>query len=150
MYIMVMARPDGRPGAALRPAAVDCAAIFNDRASGKLAKDAGPPCKVEIYAGSFVRDGIPLSLLADTLSTRLGRHVADKTGLTGLFDVELRFRAPTAAADSNEPDLITALQDRAPDAELRFRFTSSGRSDAVRRKAPRDVALTFTGSSRRS
>jgi uncharacterized protein (TIGR03435 family) len=38
--------------------------------------------------------------------------VADKTGLTGLFDVELRFRAPTAAADSNEPDLITALQEQ--------------------------------------
>lgn len=112
MYTMVMARPDGRRGPGLRPAAVDCAAIFNDRASGKLAKDAGPPCKTEIYAGSFVRDGIPLSLLADTLSTRLGRHVADKTGLTGLFDIELRFRAPTAAADSNEPDLITALQEQ--------------------------------------
>jgi uncharacterized protein (TIGR03435 family) len=112
IYAMVMARSDRRPGPGLRSSSVDCAAIFTARAAGKFAPDAGPPCRVSIFAGSYVRDGIPLALLADTITTRLARPVVDRTGLTGLFDVELRFRAPTAPADSNEPDLVTALEEQ--------------------------------------
>jgi uncharacterized protein (TIGR03435 family) len=59
-----------------------------------------------------VRDGIPLALVADTITTRLGRPVVDRTGLTGLFDVDLKFRAPTAPADSDEPDLVTAVEEQ--------------------------------------
>ena len=51
------------------------------------------------------------ALLADTISTRLQRPVVDRTGLTGFFDVEIRFRPPNSATatDTNEPDLVTAL-----------------------------------------
>jgi uncharacterized protein (TIGR03435 family) len=114
IYALVMARPDGRLGAGLRTSMIDCGEILTARAGGKIAPAAGPACRVEILAGSYVRDGIPLRLIADTISTRLQRPVVDRTGLTGFFDVELRFRAPntTAAADSNEPDLVTALEEQ--------------------------------------
>ena len=79
------------------------------------ASSASRECRVEILAASYVRDGIPLALLADTLSTRLQRPVVDRTGLTGFFDVELRFRPPnsvTQTDDRNEPDLVTALEEQ--------------------------------------
>jgi uncharacterized protein (TIGR03435 family) len=111
IYALVMARPDGRLGAGLKSSAVDCGAILTARAAGKIVGDASPQCRVAILAGSYVRDGIPLALLADTISTRLQRPVVDRTGLTGFFDVELRFRPPNSATatDTNEPDLVTAL-----------------------------------------
>jgi uncharacterized protein (TIGR03435 family) len=96
IYAMVMARPDRRLGPGLRPSSGDCA----------------PKCRTEIKAESYVRDGIELRLVADIISTRLGRPAIDKTGLTGLFDVELRFRSPTAPADSTEPDLVTAVEEQ--------------------------------------
>lgn len=111
IYALIMARPDKRLGPGLRASSVDCGAILTARA-GKPSPDGGPTCGVAITAGSYVRQGIPLSLLADTISTRLGRPVVDRTGLTGFFDVELRFRAPTAPADSNDPDLVTALEEQ--------------------------------------
>lgn len=110
IYALVMARADGRLGPGLRASAVDCGEILTARAGATIAPGGGPQCRVEILAGSYVRDGIPLRLVADTISTRLQRPVVDKTGLAGFFDVELRFRTPNApATDSNEPDLITAV-----------------------------------------
>lgn len=115
IYALVTARPDGRLGPGLRVAAVDCGEVLTARAAGKIARDAGPQCIVAILAGSYVRDGIPLALLADTISTRLQRPVVDRTGLSGFFDVELRFRPPnsaTANPDADEPDLVTALEEQ--------------------------------------
>ena len=55
-----------------------------------------------------------LSDLPDRISTLLGRPVEDRTGLTGFFDVELRHRAinATAPVDTDQPDLITAVQEQ--------------------------------------
>lgn len=112
IYALVMARPDRRLGPGLRPSDFDCREILAAQAAGK---SASRECRVEILAASYVRDGIPLALLADTLSTRLQRPVVDRTGLTGFFDVELRFRPPnsvTQTDDRNEPDLVTALEEQ--------------------------------------
>jgi uncharacterized protein (TIGR03435 family) len=114
VYAMVRARPDGRLGPGLRVSSVDCAAILAARAASNVAPGVEPRCRVAISAGAYVRDGIPLALLADTISTRLARPIIDRTGLTGFFDIELHFRPPseTTSTDSDEPDLVTALEEQ--------------------------------------
>jgi uncharacterized protein (TIGR03435 family) len=114
MYALVLARADGRLGPALRPTPNDCLGIVSARTSTPAATPGGPACATAISAGGYKRDGIPLSLLADTLRTRLQREVVDRTGLSGFFDVDLHFRplGATAPATPDEPDLITALADQ--------------------------------------
>jgi len=117
MYALVLARQDGRLGPRLRPSSFDCIAIMTARSAGRSSQDAaGPDCRIVNGAGAYSRDGIPLAALVDMLSNRLERPVVDRTGLTGLFDINLRFRplaigaAPTSGAD--EPDLLTALEEQ--------------------------------------
>ncbi len=61
-----------------------------------------------------------ISQLADRLSTILGRTVVDKTGLTGSYDIDLKF-APHPAlqqspggppADPNGPSIFSAMQEQ--------------------------------------
>ncbi len=77
--------------------------------------------------GQFSAQAAPLSLLADSLSRQLGRVVLDKTGLTGLYDFELKwtpdesqsqmFKGPDGAdsappPDASGPTIFTALQEQ--------------------------------------
>jgi uncharacterized protein (TIGR03435 family) len=118
IYTLVLARPDGRLGPGLRPSSFDCIAIMTARSAGQISPNtAGPACGIVSGPGVYSREGIPLAALVDTLSTRLERPVVDRTGLTGLFDIQLRFRplaggatAPTAGAE--EPDMVTALEEQ--------------------------------------
>jgi uncharacterized protein (TIGR03435 family) len=114
IYVLTMARADRQTGPRLRPTSFDCGAVLTARAAGN---GAGlPPCRTLIAAGAYVRDGIPIELVTDILSTRLERPVIDKTGLTGFFDVELRFQPVAGAApaqtDASDPDLFTAVREQ--------------------------------------
>jgi len=79
--------------------------------------------------GSGVVDSraVPLSRLTEFLRLPLGRHVVDKTGLSGLFDITLRWDpkseqasttfevspgAPPPLRDASGPSLFTALQEQ--------------------------------------
>jgi len=114
IYALIIARADGRLGPGLRPTTVDCGEVLSGRATGGLPPNAGASCRLAVLADSYTRDGIPLGLVADRISTLLGRPVEDRTGLTGFFDVELRHRAinATAPVDTDQPDLITAVQEQ--------------------------------------
>lgn len=101
-----MQAPNGRPGAGL----------------------------VRIGMGDFTAQGVPLSTLASALSNRTGRKVIDKTGLTGQYDISLKwtpeegegpmFRGPGGGPpggagpaqrppdDASAPPLFTALQEQ--------------------------------------
>lgn len=57
--------------------------------------------------------------VATAFSFVLGRHVVDRTGLTELFDIHLRF-APEDSADSSSPSIFTAVQE-----ELGLRLESA-------------------------
>ena len=60
--------------------------------------------------------------MADRLSTLLGRTVVDKTGLTGIYDIELTYTPDPdmgppvppgqPAPDSPGPSLFTAMQEQ--------------------------------------
>ena len=72
--------------------------------------------------------GVSMAFLSDILSTPLGRTIADKTGITGEFDIQLTYtpvapsvpspdavppgRADGAAAPDRDPDIFTALQEQ--------------------------------------
>jgi uncharacterized protein (TIGR03435 family) len=80
--------------------------------------------------GEITGNDVPLKLLADILSHQLGRQVLDKTGLTGNYDVRLKWSPdetqppsgpdnnPTSTAraapppDSSRPSIFTALQEQ--------------------------------------
>ena len=132
LYHLVPARSDG-PGPAPKPAEFDCRPYTE--AGSRLAEP--PPinprtgrrrCLRGISFGGGVRtitmDGVSTARLADVLSVDVQRHVVDRTGLTGAYDVDLTFidegpvlsgavRGPAGATTS--PDavpLFTALQEQ--------------------------------------
>lgn len=101
------------------------------KAEGAKPGDANAPPK----GGNFMRmgrgllsaQGAPVTNLADLLSRQLGRVVLDKTGLTGLYDFELKwtpdesqgqmFKGADAgdsapSPDTSGPTIFTALQEQ--------------------------------------
>ena len=128
IYALVMARADGRPGAGLRPAAVDCAALVaaSRRPGGaalpRTAPGERPVCGMQTAPGRLMAGGYALPDVARNLSNFAGRMVVDRTGLTGTFDLSVTWTPdqmpagglpPGAPAiDPNGPSLFTALQEQ--------------------------------------
>jgi uncharacterized protein (TIGR03435 family) len=97
VYAIVLARPDRRLGAQLRPSAADCATL--------------PGCGVEGQRTRLSLTGQPMSRLAEMLSFRVGRMVVDGTGLGGTFDMALTWSTDDVASDT-APSLFTAMQEQ--------------------------------------
>jgi uncharacterized protein (TIGR03435 family) len=60
---------------------------------------------------------IPISTVAGSLAFYVERNIIDKTGLTGRYDINLKWtpaelEGKTDATDNNAPDLFTALQEQ--------------------------------------
>ena len=90
---LTLARADGRPGPQLRSSNTDCAAIF---AAAKAKGEAPPPttngrptCGTRTTRGNMMTTGVDMSDLARNLAPFAGRPVVDKTGLSGVFDLDL-------------------------------------------------------------
>ena len=153
-YALVVARSDGKLGPNLKPSTSDCSNAEGDaRTRAETLAKGGPAALAALIpkpgetvkcamvpaidpanpaAGFGIRaDGQPMSALVQQLLTTVtGRTVVDKTGLTGLYDWELRFdpqvflallpqlgiNVPGAAANalaaSDSPALLTALQEQ--------------------------------------
>jgi uncharacterized protein (TIGR03435 family) len=58
--------------------------------------------------------GITIARLVQLLSAYVDHPLADKTGLTGAFDIDIEFLPPTAPPDAagDAPSLAAALRDR--------------------------------------
>jgi len=114
VYRLVKARPDGKLGDSLKPAAVDCSAMMGrgrpggpgpgaggpvavpppaPRAGGPAPGPGGPAggCMMMMTPGRFEAGGQPISTFANALANQLGRPVLDGTGLTGPYDLALSF-----------------------------------------------------------
>lgn len=153
VYALVVSRGDGTLGDKMKPSTSDCSNAAGDaqKRAEAIAKG-GPDALAAIMprpgttwkcammpaidpsnpsAGFGLRaDGQPLTVLTQLLAQTTGRSVIDKTGLTGLYDWELRFdpqvflamlpqlgiNLPGAAASalpfSDSPSLLTALQEQ--------------------------------------
>ena len=84
VYALVSVR-DTRPG--LGASTIDCAAQM--RAMDRGEKIQGPPCGASPYPGRLMAKGITMADLASLITPWVDRPVIDRTGLTGLFDVDV-------------------------------------------------------------
>ena len=149
IHSLVIAREDGKLGRNLKPSTSDCsnAAAEQQKLVDALTKG-GPAaaaallpkpgetrrCSMMPFGGSLAdgigmrADGQPMSILTQLLTQVTGRIVQDKTGLTGLYDWEMKFdpqaliqmasaqtglNLPTGLTlpESNSPSLLTALRE---------------------------------------
>lgn len=124
-FALMIARRDGKLGGQLRPSPVDCRA----RMEAARRNDPVPPlpagfkpCDIKLGPGLIDLTGMPISSLTQWLSNAAGRPVADKTGLTRTFDIELRWSpslsgAPRADVEparpvGDGPSLFTSIQEQ--------------------------------------
>ena len=123
IYALVLARNDGRLGPRLRRSEVDCAALAAAARAG--GPPPTPPPGPGPYCGTRANNsggmahvamhGIPLANFVRNLSAAAGRFVVDKTGLTGPFELELKFSQDPgggAAAPTEYPSLFAALEEQ--------------------------------------
>ena len=107
VYVLSLARPDGRLGPGLRRSTVDCA-------------KRDPPCYQRNQPrGTYHATGSewPPYLLMGELRVAVATTVLDRTGLTGPIDIDLEWSDPTAsvadqAADVTRPSLVTAMREQ--------------------------------------
>ena len=120
-YRLVHARADRRLGASLTPFTENCDAL---RALGKLASMPVPrtaedlaavrPCMASQGPGMSAAGGRPLGDLTRVLAGELRAPVVDRTGLTGHYNISLRWNPdPTkSGVDEPYPSLLIALQEQ--------------------------------------
>jgi|SRR5688572_17130884 uncharacterized protein (TIGR03435 family) len=129
IYVLALARADGKLGSALTASTTDCAALMKAAAGG-----APPPpmqgdrmlCGLRIGPGRIDMGGMSFSEFANGLSVLLQRTVVNRSGLSGNYDAKLTFApeqlpglpmpppgAPGAPAiDPNAPSIFTAVQEQ--------------------------------------
>jgi uncharacterized protein (TIGR03435 family) len=131
LFALVIARQDGSLGPGLRRRTGPC----TPRAVGELGELFGPLPSTRTQCGGRVDRGLLLStgatmgdlvwaLSRPELVPGVGRIVVDRTGLTGTFDVDLRWTpdsaftdrshtaAPAPSLDGHEPPLFTAIEEQ--------------------------------------
>ena len=130
VYDLKRSPRNGQPGSQLRPAAAQC--------TRPTPPDGLPPpppslprgmmeavplmpgatlrCQSIFMPGHLSARAASLDALATELTDTLGRPVVNRTGLTGEFDIDLRYAADlnavTDAQTSNPPGVATALQEQ--------------------------------------
>jgi uncharacterized protein (TIGR03435 family) len=118
-YDLLVVRADRQLGPGLRRATVDCTAR-KPGAPPPLADSGEPLCGITVGPNRILVRGYPLARFAGTLTTPMQRMVVDKTGLTGPWDLDVRYtpnqpvrtNGNEPAADPNVPTLVTALQEQ--------------------------------------
>lgn len=113
VYALVLARSDGQLGAQLRRSEVDCNAVAKGLAP-QPPKAERPLCGLNVRGGTMMMGALPISSITEFLSEQVERPVVDRTGLTGAWDLDLKFTpaAELSRADSSSPLIFTALQEQ--------------------------------------
>jgi uncharacterized protein (TIGR03435 family) len=113
VYALVLAHADRRPGPQMRPSSADCAALLSAfRATGARQTPDSPVCGLRNLRTRLWGTGVPLTELVRILSLRSGRPVVDATGLTGAFDLDVKFTPDDAADPAGGASLFTAVQEQ--------------------------------------
>jgi uncharacterized protein (TIGR03435 family) len=114
IYSLILAKNKG-PGL-VEAAYGDCGASVAPEAPASNGKPVSPIACGTVNPGPGRISGHRgrISQLADRLSTMLGRTVVDKTGLTGIYDIDLTWTpdATVAATELSGPSLFTAIQEQ--------------------------------------
>jgi len=134
VYNLVLARSDGRLGPAIKESSAECQAAAKEYFT---ALRSGAPVQVPPPAiarcvtsqpgiGTFGLQGQAIGSLVNLLPQFVGRQVIDRTGLTALYDLTLKWtpeaaigtsslglpQAPQPPADPDAPNIFTALQEQ--------------------------------------
>jgi len=125
IYRLVRAPADGKPGTHIERSAVDCDALVGRKPGEQVAP---PPssrfgvmgCTMSTGVGRITMGGMTIQNLARELSGRVGRIVADATGLEGRWDLELQYTPDVtpggavggAGSADAKPGLFTAVQEQ--------------------------------------
>ncbi len=100
-------------GSKLKPsAAVDAPSLEEMKANPDKYKKG----LMTMGSGMYEGIGVPVRSLASQLGNVLGKPVMDTTGLTGIYDIKLRFRPEETTADSGDnadaPSVFSAVQEQ--------------------------------------
>ena len=125
VYLLQIARPGRALGPGLTRVAAACGAALADLTSGRASnrrERRGPDCTFGGPPGQFQGNAVTLEMFGRVLgSGELGRPVIDRTGITGSFDIDLRFRSdpgsrrggpPDGAVDPDAPSIFTAVEEQ--------------------------------------
>jgi uncharacterized protein (TIGR03435 family) len=117
VYALVLARPDGKLGAQIKPSTLDCSV----QPPPGQSNGCGMNSSTNNTTGLMTGRGRSIQDLGDALSNFVTeRMVIDRTGLAGAFDFELRWTPdnlrgapnPAGAAPSDAPSIFAALQEQ--------------------------------------
>jgi uncharacterized protein (TIGR03435 family) len=111
VYLLVVARADGRLGPALRRSSVDCKDPEAVKKAVAAAGDSRMVCGLTFNTGLFMAGGVEVSTMLSTLTAASGRAVLDRTGLTGAYDFELKW-TPLPDPNSDNVSIFTAVQEQ--------------------------------------
>jgi uncharacterized protein (TIGR03435 family) len=112
-YALVVARVDRSLGPQMRPSSADCAALLAAfKATGARQGPDSPTCGLRRLRGQFRGTGVLLADLVAALTPVAGRPVVDATGLTGSFDLNMKFTPDDAADPAGGASLFTAIQEQ--------------------------------------
>ena len=114
VYALVLVRSDRRLGPQLRQSTADCAALAAAARGGDPAGVRG--CGRDVGPGAISAVGNTIADFARGLSLSTGRFVMDATGLTGQFDIDLKWTPDQGAGNAGAPidgaSLFTAIQEQ--------------------------------------
>lgn len=111
VYFLVVARADGRLGPGLRRSAVDCSDPEARKKALAAASDSRIVCGITFETGVYTAGGAAVSTVLGTLTAASGRAVLDRTGLTGAYDIELKW-TPLPDPTSDNVSIFTAVQEQ--------------------------------------
>jgi uncharacterized protein (TIGR03435 family) len=119
VYALILARSDGRFGPTLRQSLAKCD-TRNPPAPGAPLPQPPPPlggvdlpaCGTNTNRGVLRAAGIELEAFTRNMAGAAGRIIVDKTGLTGTFDMVLRFNPDANDSSSDLPSLFAAVQEQ--------------------------------------
>jgi len=112
VYLLMLARPDGRLGPQLKRSTLPCAV------TPQPGSDCGVDTSVNDRFGTMSAKGEPMDRIAAALANfAVNRTVINRTGLDGAYDAQLRFATEGAAlAVTNRSDdaspIFTAVQEQ--------------------------------------
>jgi len=121
VYAIALARPDGKFGPQLKRSELDCNALSEAIRRGEATPPPRSPdrpfCGTRTGGGSIMTSGVQMADFARNLSPSTGRIVIDRTGLTGPFDLELKFTPDPLGPGGGDPaldfpSLFVAIQEQ--------------------------------------
>jgi uncharacterized protein (TIGR03435 family) len=115
IYALVIARSDGRLGPQIRRPANDyCAQRAKEAEKAPPPPmGVGPVCGIRGNSQQLTAGAFPIGGFINFLSSEANRVVIDRTGLTGVWDFELKWSPANASSpDPDRPSIFTALEEQ--------------------------------------